>query len=80
MITTPNQLLDLVYEPSVKGAEPLILIEFKYGESAETALRQIKTQEYYKRYSKKYTKNIILVGINYDPKTKEHQCLIEKLD
>ena len=72
--------VDLVYEPSVKGAEPLILIEFKYGESAETALRQIKTQEYYKRYSKKYTKNIILVGINYDPKTKEHQCLIEKLD
>ena len=65
--------VDLVYEPSVKGSEPLILIEFKYGESAETAL-------YYKRYSKKYTKNIILVGINYDPKTKEHQCLIEKLD
>ena len=72
--------VDLVYEPSVKGSEPLILIEFKYGESAETALRQIKTQEYYKRYTKKYTKNIILVGINYDPKTKDHQCLIEKLD
>ena len=72
--------VDLVYEPSVKGSEPLILIDFKYGESAETALRQIKTQEYYKRYTKKYTKNIILVGINYDPKTKDHQCLIEKLD
>ena len=72
--------VDLVYEPSVKGSEPLILIEFKYGESAETALRQIKTQEFYKRYTKKYTKNIILVGINYDPKTKDHQCLIEKLD
>ena len=72
--------VDLVYEPSVKGSEPLILIEFKYGESAETALQQIKTQEYYRRYTKKYAKNIILVGINYDPKTKDHQCLIEKLD
>jgi len=72
--------VDLVYEPAVRGSEPLILIEFKYGESAETALRQIRTQEYYKRYTKKYTRNIILVGINYDPKTKEHECLIEKLD
>ena len=72
--------VDLVYEPTVRGSDPLILIEFKFGESAETAIQQIKTQEYYMRYTKKYTRNIILVGINYDPKTKEHQCLIEKLD
>lgn len=72
--------VDLVYEPTVRGSDPLILIEFKFEESAETAIQQIKTQEYYMRYTKKYTRNIILVGINYDPKTKEHQCLIEKLD
>ena len=27
-----------------------------------------------------YTGNILLVGINYDKKTKEHQCKIEKLE
>jgi hypothetical protein len=71
--------VDLVYEPTVKGRDPLILIEFKYGKSAEEALKQIKKQEYFRRYTKKYTKNIILAGINYDPKSKDHQCLIEKL-
>ncbi|WP_406042392.1 AAA family ATPase [Succinimonas sp.] len=71
--------VDLVYEPAARGRDPLILIEFKYGKSAKEALRQIKKQEYFRRYTKKYTKNIILAGINYDPKSKEHQCLIEKL-
>lgn len=70
--------VDLVYEP-VDRINPLILVEFKYGESAETALQQIRKQEYFKRYTKLYKNNIILVGISYDPKTKEHQCLIERL-
>jgi hypothetical protein len=70
--------VDLVYEP-ITGKLPLILIEFKYDGSAEEAIAQIKTQEYFKRYTGQY-RNIIIVGINYSTKTKEHQCLIEKLD
>ena len=70
---------DLVYEPMLNGTTPLILIEFKYDGSAEEAIAQIKKQEYFKRYSGQY-RNIIIVGINYCTKTKNHQCLIEKLD
>ena len=70
---------DLIYEPAIKGTAPLILIEFKYDGSAEDAIEQIKTQEYFKRYTGQY-RNIIIVGINYSTKTKDHQCLIEKLD
>ena len=70
---------DLVYEPMLNGTTPLILIEFKYDGSAEEAIAQIKKQEYFKRYSGQY-RNIIIVGINYSTKTKDHQCLIEKLD
>ena len=70
---------DLVYEPMLNGTTPLILIEFKYDSSAEEAIAQIKKQEYFKRYSGQY-RNIIIVGINYSTKTKDHQCLIEKLD
>lgn len=70
--------VDLVYEP-ITRRQPLILIEFKYDGSAEEAIAQIKTQEYFKRYTGQY-RNIIIVGINYSPKTKDHQCLIEKLD
>ena len=69
---------DLVYEP-ITRKQPLILIEFKYDDSAEEAIKQIKTKEYFKRYVKQY-RNIILVGINYSTETKDHQCLIEKLD
>ncbi len=70
---------DLIYEPAIKGTAPLILVEFKYDGSAEEAIAQIKTQEYFKRYTGQY-RNIIIVGINYSTKTKDHQCLIEKLD
>ncbi|WP_019002291.1 AAA family ATPase [Succinimonas amylolytica] len=69
---------DLVYEP-ITGRQPLILIEFKYDGSAEEAISQIKSQEYFKRYTGQY-RNIIIAGINYSTKTKEHRCLIEKLD
>ena len=69
---------DLVYEP-ITRKQPLILIEFKYDDSAEEAIKQIKTKEYFKRYIKQY-RNIILVGINYSTETKDHQCMIEKLD
>ncbi len=68
---------DLVYEPR-NGTLPLILIEFKHDSSAEDAIAQIKTKEYFKRYEGQY-KNIVLVGINYSTKMKEHQCKIEKL-
>jgi hypothetical protein len=70
--------VDLVYEPLTRR-HPLILIEFKYDGSPEEAIAQIKKQEYFKRYSEQY-RDIIIVGINYSTKTKDHQCLIEKLD
>ena len=69
--------VDLVYEPLTRR-HPLILIEFKYDGSAEEAIAQIKKQEYFKRYTGQY-RNIIIVGINYSTKTKDHQCLIEKI-
>ena len=44
---------DLVYEPITMNM-PLILLEFKYDTSAEDAIAQIKTREYYKRYEIQY--------------------------
>lgn len=42
------------------------------------AISQIK-QKKYPESLRQYTGEILLVGINYDKKSKEHQCLIEKL-
>ena len=72
---------DLIYVPKRNMHLPILLIEFKYGQSAEEALNQIKEKEYFSRYRDgDYPNDVLLIGINYNPKTKDHQCLIEKLD
>ena len=72
---------DLIYVPKRNIHLPILLIEFKYGQSAEDALNQIKEKEYLSRYRDgDYPNDVLLIGINYNPKTKDHQCLIEKLD
>lgn len=53
-----------------------MIIELKYDQSADTAIKQIKD----KRYDgalKDYKDNILLVGIVYDKETKKHTCIIE---
>lgn len=63
-------------KPEYRGEIPALVVELKWNQSAVTALRQIKEKKYTESLEK-YTGNILLVGINYDKKTKEHQCLIE---
>ena len=60
------------------GNKPAMIIELKYDKTADTAIRQIKE----KRYAgalKGYGKEILLVGVNYDKESKEHECVIEKV-
>ena len=72
---------DLIYVPKRNMHLPILLIEFKYGQNAEDAIKQIKEKEYFSRYiDGDYPNDVLLIGINYNPKTKNHQCLIEKLD
>ena len=72
---------DLIYVPKRNIHLPILLIEFKYGQSAEDALNQIKEKEYFSRYRDgDYPNDVLLIGINYNPKTKDHKCQIEMLD
>ncbi len=72
---------DLIYVPKRNMNLPVLLIEFKYGLSAGETMKQIKEKEYFSRYREgDYPNDVLLIGINYNPKTKDHQCLIEKLD
>ena len=70
--------VDVVYIPD-SMEHPLIIIEFKYDTSAEEALSQIKSREYFNNYMSEYP-DIIMAGINYSTQTKEHQCVIEKFN
>lgn len=53
-------------------------MELKWNKTADTALQQIKDRKY-PQSLEPYTGNILLVGINYDKKTKEHSCVIEMI-
>lgn len=77
--------IDIAYLPIPKYPNlPALVIELKHDKTAETALTQIKKQQYPARLEH-YKGNILLVGIEYDkevantsPKFKRHKCKIER--
>ena len=56
--------------------KPAVVIELKWDKSTMGALEQIK-EKHYGNMLKDYQGKVLLVGINYDRKTKKHQCVIE---
>lgn len=77
-LPTGKGYADLVYLPRKKFADrPALVVELKWDESAEGAIGQIKRKEYCKCLEE-YRGNILLVGINYDKKTRAHECVIEE--
>ena len=54
-----------------------MVVELKYNQSADTAIKQIKDKRYQGALSG-YGDKILLVGINYDKDSKEHTCVIEE--
>lgn len=70
---------DFVYIPKPEYTRdyPALLVELKWNKNAIAAIRQIKEKKYPDSLTQ-YTGNILLVGLSYDKKSKEHQCVIEK--
>ena len=65
--------------PEKTSAKPALLIELKWNKSAKGAVMQIKDRNYIefaRRFD--YEGEILLIGINYDAKTKKHTCKIER--
>lgn len=66
-------------KPEHKNTYPALVVELKWNKDATTALHQIKNKRYPESILN-YTGEILLVGINYDKISKEHQCRIEKYE
>lgn len=77
---TGRGFADFVYLPKPRYKEnyPALIVELKWNQSAKTALEQIKERNYTQTLEQ-YTGNMLLVGINYDKKSKEHTCCIEQV-
>ncbi len=69
---------DIVYLPlSDHLGNPVIVVELKWDRSAKAAISQIKEKQYPESLEQ-YWGEVLLVGINYDKKTKKHLCVIER--
>lgn len=75
---------DFLFYPK-DSREDCIIIELKVHASAEAAVSQIKEKQYEMKFmgklgeSAEYTGRILAVGLAYDKKTKEHECVVEVL-
>ncbi len=80
-LPTGRGFADYVFipKPEYIGEFPALLVELKWNKNVKAAIQQIKDKKYTKALES-YTGEILLVGINYDKKNKEHQCIIEKFE
>lgn len=78
---TGKGFADIVFLPLPSSGKPALVVELKYGKSADAAIQQIKDRNYTQALEG-YTGEILLVGINYDKENgdKPHSCVIEKLE
>ncbi|MCD8148556.1 MAG: ATP-binding protein [Clostridiales bacterium] len=76
--------VDFIFYPIRPGDDGIIL-ELKVDDTPEAALRQIKDRNYALKFQgkiaekKRHTGRILLVGIGYDRKSKQHRCQIEQV-
>ena len=80
-LPTGRGFADFVFlpKPEYKGDYPALVVELKWNKKAQTALQQIKDKKYPDSVLQ-YTGEILLVGINYDRDSKEHQCVMERYE
>ena len=69
---------DLAFLPRPQHAEkPALVIKLKWDRTAQTAIRQIKEKEYAGALAD-YAGEVLLVGVSYDKKTRQHEAVIEE--
>ena len=54
-----------------------MVVELKWNKTADAAIAQIKNKKY--PDALQGCNKMLLVGINYDKDSKEHECVIEKV-
>jgi hypothetical protein len=67
-----------VPKPEYSGQYPALVVELKWNKNVQSALEQVRERKY-PAALESYYGEILLVGINYDKQSKEHQCRIEKI-
>lgn len=66
----------MVFLPQHDSMKPALVLELKWDKTAEGAINPIKKKKYVSAL-KEYRGDILLVGINYEKKSRKHRCKIE---
>ena len=67
-----------MFLPKRRSTLPAMIVELKWNKPAEGAIAQIKDRNY-PAFLKGYGGDIILVGVTYDDRSKQHTCQIERV-
>lgn len=77
-MTAGKGFADVIYIPIHPAPErPALIVELKRNQCADSAIDQIREKKYFEGL-RHYQGNLLFVGINYDDKTKDHSCRIER--
>lgn len=76
-LPTGKGYADVVFLPRKYSDKPAMIIELKWNQSEQGAIGQIKKKGYIEALEA-YSGKLLLVGINYDKKSKKHGCVIEQ--
>lgn len=78
-LPTGKGFADICFIPrQIHADKPAVIIELKWDKNISGAIKQIKEKNYIDALTD-YKGNLLLVGINYDKRTKMHTCEIEKI-
>ena len=76
---TGKGFADMIFLPRPNFARlPALIIELKWNQTVAGAVKQIKAKQYATALDG-YAGDILLVGINYDQKSRKHECIIESV-
>ncbi|MBR2257542.1 MAG: AAA family ATPase [Blautia sp.] len=75
-LPTGHGIADVVFVPKRRSTLPAMIVELKWDQSAEGAVKQIKEKNYPK-VLEQFDGEILLVGLNYDVIKKKHTCSIQ---
>ena len=70
-------IADIVYLPKRGDPAPALVVELKWDRAPGAAIAQIRNRDY-PQVLRGWGGPILLVGVTYAPKTKEHICRIEE--
>ena len=75
-LPTGKGYADVAFIPYIPNI-PAIIVELKNNKTASGAISQIRAKKY-DSILRHYAGDMLFVGINYDEKTKVHECKIER--